>query len=121
MPSKRHLSADIIRDHSQGRSVISQGRDASKRGGRLILPGSPSNMTAGGEISGGKAERSGGHTRQEFISKQLSHLQDIKDATRGENTTFPCRVAAHYSPNKQGFLYQSKVIPNENKRAIYQH
>lgn len=59
MPSKRHLSADIIRDHSQGRSVISQG-DASKRGGRLILPGSPSNMTAGGEDSGGKAERSGG-------------------------------------------------------------
>lgn len=61
------------------------------------------------------------HTRQELIRKQLSHLQDIKDVTRGENTTFPCQVAAHYSPNKQEFLYQSKVIQSSNETAIYQH
>lgn len=65
-PSKRPLGGAVVGDNGQGGSAISQGRDASRGAGRAFPPASLSNMTAGGDDSGGKAERSGG-TREAGI------------------------------------------------------
>lgn len=78
---KSNFSADIIRDNGQGNAAIAWGRDASKEEGGRFLPGSLSNMTAGEENQEGKLSAAVEDTRQQFIRKQLSHLQHIKDVT----------------------------------------
>lgn len=41
--------------------------------------------------SGGKAELSNrGHEAKQFIRKQFSHLQHIKEVTQGKKAVFPC-------------------------------
>lgn len=72
-------------------------------------------MTAGGENQEGKLSAAAEDTRQQFIRKQLSHLQHIKDVTQGKKSyIFSCQVRAHYGANKQNFLKQSGVIQSEN-------
>lgn len=41
-------------------------------------------MTAGGENEEAKLNAAAEHTRQQFIRKQLSHLEHIKDVTQGK-------------------------------------